>query len=290
MSYSPIDAIRLSRLITGVVGTQLIYVAAKLALVDHLVAGPQSAESLAETVGVDAFRLSRVLRALASLEVISETPDGRFESGRSAFEAVFDETLFEFLDRNPEDGAAFGNAMAFTSRRHAEVILAAYDFGSVGKIADIGGGHGHLLTEILARHTQASGILFDLPSVTMRAREALRAAGVDDRCQIVGASFFDSVPAGADLYLLKYIIHDWDDERAGSILDNCRRAMPAHAKLLIIEVVLPERNAPFAKTWPDIEMMVLLPNGRERSKAEFQYLLSMSGLAACRTQGICVII
>lgn len=322
MSNSSIDAIRLSRLITGIVSTQLIFVAAKLALADHLATGPQSAESLAETVGVDASRFLRVLRVLVSLGLVSETLDGAYaltslgellrsdvaesqrdfaimmgspwhvagwgnilrsvESNCSAFEAIFAETLFEFLDRNPEEGAAFGNAMSFTSRRHAEALLAAYDLGGVRKVADIGGGHGQLLTEVLTRYTQASGILFDLPAVTMRAGEALQAAGLEERCQIIGGSFFDSVPAGADLYLLKYIIHDWDDERAGLILDNCRRAMSAHAKLLIVDVVLPERNAPFAKTWPDLEMMVLLPNGRERSKAEFQHLLWMSGLEIAR--------
>jgi len=320
---SPIESIRLSKLITGVVGTQLVYIAAKLSLADHLASGPKSSTELAQISRVDTARLARLLRAMASLGLVSELQDGRYalaplgmglrsdlaESQRdfalmmgspwhisgwgniaraldtdvSAFEAVFGETLFEFLDRHPEDSTVFGNAMAFTSRRHAKAIIDAYDFGSAGTVVDVGGGHGQLLADLLGRHPEATGVVFDLPAVAERAKDVFAAAKLSDRCSVVGGSFFDAVPSDGDVYILKYIIHDWDDDRAVTILGNCRRAMRPNSKLLIIDVILPERNAPFAKTWPDIEMLVLLPNGKERTQAEFDQLLARAGLSLVRS-------
>ena len=316
-AHDPIQSIRLSRIITGIVGTQLVYVAARLNLADHLANGARSVADLAKATGVVESRLYRVLRALSSLGLVTELPARQFaitalaqplradapDSQRdlalmmgsswhvagwgnilqavhkeeSAFEAVFQTDLFDYLDRNPEASAVFGNAMTFTSRRHAEAILAAYDFSGATTLVDVGGGHGYLLGAVLEHHPGMRGVLFDAPSVVQGASVHLAAKGVTDRCEVVGGDFFAAVPPGGDLYMLKYIIHDWDDARAEALLRNCRRAMRAEAKLLIIDAVLPDRNASFGKSWPDIEMMVLLPNGKERTETEFHELLGGAG-------------
>lgn len=316
------QAISFSKLVHGIVHTQLVFVAARLRLADHLVAGLQTAADLAAATGTIEARLYRILRALASIGLVSETQPGCFvltqlgtalrsdipESQRdfaimmgspwhvagwgnilhalqheqSGFDGAFGMGLFDYLEVHPEESTHFSNAMTYTSRRHVDAILRAYDFAAGSVVVDVGGGHGLLLRAILKRDEGSRGILFDAPSVVSGAAGEIEADGLAARCERIGGSFFEAVPSGGDVYLLKYIIHDWDDAAAITILENCRKAMKPGARLLIIDVVVPVQNAPFAKVWSDIEMMVLLPNGKERTESEFLTLLSDAGLKIAR--------
>jgi len=315
----PILSLKLSRLIHGLVHTQLIFVAAKLGIADKLAGGGKSIFELSKETGVIEARLYRVMRALASIGIFFEGEDQIFEltplalplrsdvggsqrdfaimmgsswhvggwsnimhclkNETSAFEGLFEDNLFEYFEKDPGEGRVFNNAMGFTSSKHLEAVCSSYDFGNVKTIVDVGGGHGILLSGLLKRNPDLSGILIDLPSAAKVALEHFRSEGLDERCQAVGGNFFESVPSGGDLYMLKYIVHDWDDADAVQILRNCRHAMPRDARLLVIDAVLPSRNASFGQTWSDVEMMVMLPNGRERTETEFRHLLCRAGLA-----------
>ncbi len=319
----PTQAIRLAGMVHGVVHTQLLFVAAKLGLADLLSEGGLSIEELARRTGTRPARLHRVMRALASLGVFVEDQPRHFaltplaeplredhpsslkafavmmgsewhlrgwgsilhavRNDESSFRHVFGTELFEYLNRHPEDAAEFNSAMAFTSGRLADAICRAYTFEGMELIADVGGGEGVLLSAVLKSHPRLKGLLVDLPSVAAAARARMQSEGLADRCAVVEGDFFAGLPSGADLYLLKYIIHDWDDADAVRILKTCREAMPPHGKLLVVDAVMPDGAATFRKTWADIEMMVLLPNGRERTEAEFQALFSAAGLRLTRT-------
>ncbi len=164
-------------------------------------------------------------------------------------------------------------------------LIAAYDFSSFKCVADVGGGTGRLLADILATNPEVEGILFDLPDVSADALSLLEASGVAGRCKFVAGDFFEGVPAGANAYVLKHILHDWDDARAIAIVSNCRKAMPRNATLLIVERVLPERaqQGRAAEAYlVDLEMLVHAPGGRERAESEFRAILSAAGFAAVR--------
>lgn len=165
--------------------------------------------------------------------------------------------------------------------RETGAILDAYDFSGIEVLADIGGGNGSKITAILQRYPSMKGILFDLPHVVERARERIEAAGLRDRCQLVGGNFFVSVPAGADTYLMRHIIHDWDDEKSHSILRNCHGAMPAGGKLLVVESVIPPGNEPFKGKFLDLTML-LIPGGRERTADEYRALYERAGFELAR--------
>ena len=314
----PVLSIRLSKLIHGLVHTQVIFVAAKLGIPDLLANGPKSIAELAEATAVSETRLYRIMRVLASIGIFFENKTREFsltplanqlrsnfaESQRdfaimmgsewhvsgwanilhsikfetSAFEETFNCNLFNYLEENPDEAAVFNNAMTFTSRKHADAICKAYNFAKVGTLLDVGGGHGFLLSALLKQHSDLKGILLERPSIARDAAERFQEEGLHQRCKVVGGDFFETVPRGADLYMLKYIIHDWDDARAIRILQNCRDAMVPNAKLILIDIVIPDRNASFGKVWPDIEMMVMLPNGKERTEAQFHELLAEAGL------------
>jgi SAM-dependent methyltransferase len=147
-----------------------------------------------------------------------------------------------------------------------------YDVSSVRTVADIGGAHGVLLAAVLRANPAARGILFDLPHVIATARDAVAAAGIADRCQLVSGDFFDSVPDGADLHLLKQIVHDWDDARATQLLRTCHRALAPAGKLLLVEMVIPPDNRPSPAQAMDLNMLVM-QGGRERTEAEYRHLL-----------------
>lgn len=318
-TVDPTLSIKLSRLIHGLVHTQLIYVASKLGLADLLADSSKSTADLATATSVMESRLYRILRALASIGIFKETKPRIFEltplaiplksdipesqrdfaimmgsawhvsgwanilhcltASESAFDDVFKVDLFTYLREHPDESTVFNNAMNFTSRKHIEAICGAYDFTTATTLVDVGGGNGVLLSEILGRNPGLNGIVFDLPSVAEIANARLRLAGLEQRCQAIGGDFFDWVPKDGDLYILKYIVHDWDDPKAIRILRNCGEAMKPTGRLLLIDAVLPERNASFGKAWSDVEMMVLLPNGRERTQLEFQDLLTQAGFA-----------
>lgn len=299
----------------------LLYVAAKLGLADLLADGPRSSAELAGSLGAHAPSLHRILRALVALGVCLEEPDGRFGltglgawlragnprsiccaaimsgeeqaqayggllhsamTGETAFDHVFGMSNWAHRQQHPELGACFDDMLERSTEGAAGVILASYDFSSFRTVADIGGGRGALLAAILRAHPSVNGILFDQPHVVAGARAHLEAAGVAERCRFAGGSFFDRVPEGADAYVLKSLIHDWDDERSRAILANCHEVLKDGGKLLLIERILPARVSHDPGTvWSDLQMMVLT-GGRERTEAEYRALLACAGFTLTR--------
>jgi cyclopropane fatty-acyl-phospholipid synthase-like methyltransferase len=162
-----------------------------------------------------------------------------------------------------------------------EAILTSYDFSGIKKIVDVGGGHGGLLISILEAHAEMRGILFDAPSVIDGARSRIEAAGLAGRCDTVAGDFFNSVPAGADAYILKWIIHDWNDERAQTILKNCRNGVTNGGKLIVVEVVIPPGSEPHFGKFIDLNMLVMT-GGLERTEDQFRSLLAASGFRLVR--------
>lgn len=313
-------AARLRDMIMGFRVTQLLYVAARLHLADHLADTPQPATELARLVGADEAALRRVLRALAGLGILIET-DGAFAlttlgqflrrdlpdslhgiavlygddwlwsaygqmlhsalTGHTAFAHVHGTPFYEYLDRNTSAAAHFQDAMASYSRQEATAIAEAYDFPANSTVVDVGGGQGTLLAALLSAHPSLSGVLFDQPAVVARAEQVFAAAGVAPRATGVGGDFFSSVLPEGDVYVLKSVVHNWDDQAAERLLQSCRRAMRPGARLLIAERVVPSDNAPSEAKLFDINMLVIV-GGRERTQAEYRRLLERSGLALLR--------
>lgn len=295
---------------------QMIYVAAKLNIADLLWEGPATVEELASRSKAHAPALYRVLRALASRGIFTEVEPGRFgltemahflrsdvpdsmknralwigepwrwhafgellysvQTGQPAFNHVFGQNMFDYLHTTPDANAVFNQAMTDMTRIQGEAVADFYDFNHASRIIDIGGGHGALLAAILKRYPQSQGILLDQPVVLEGAGSLLAAADVLERCKLVEGSFFEALPKGGDIYILKHILHDWDDERALAILRNCRLAMAKRATLLIIEWVIPPGNGRHHGKIADIEMLTLF-GSRERTDAEYTKLLSTAG-------------
>ena len=185
---------------------------------------------------------------------------------------------FDYFARHPEAAAVFDAAMTSRSAQENEAIAAAYDFSGLRTIVDAGGGHGSLLAAILRANPGLRGVLFDRPQVVAEARHRLDAAGLEGRWEAVAGDFFDAVPAGGDAYLLKRVIHDWDDERAVAILRNCQRAMSEGGRLLVIELVIPPGNDPSFSKLFDL-LMLVQSGGQERTEAEYRTLLDAAGSA-----------
>ncbi len=318
---SPAAIDDLLALFNGCRSTQLIYVAAKLQIPDLLAEGPKSSEELAREVRVNAQILHRVLRGLVILRVVVERDGGWFSlgplgeylrsglrdsmrglailsgevkyplwsallhtvrTGEPAFGHVFGSRLFDYYAAHPELSEHFDQTMVTGTRRYAAAIVDAFDLASSNVIVDVGGGHGALLAAILKAHPHLRGILFDSAHVVRGAQPLLESEGVADRCELIAGDFFEAVPSGGDTYILKWILHDWDDERAESILRNCRRAMGAQGKLLVLERLLPDR----AEEGPevisaDLTMMMELMS-RERTEGEYRSLLTASGFRLTR--------
>jgi hypothetical protein len=311
---------QLDRMITGYWVSQAIYAAAKFGIADLLKGGPQTVGELARATSTDPDALYRLLRALASVGIFAEGASRRFSltplaeplrsdaagskhalalmsgdeqfrawaevdysirTGKPAFDKIFGKPAFDYLGEHPDKARTFDAAMVGIHGRESGAVLEAYDFSGVGVVADVGGGNGSQLAEILGKHPRMRGILFDLPHVIERARERMRAAGLLDRCELVPGSFFDAVPEGADAYVLRHIIHDWDEERCLSILRNCRRAMPAAGRLLVIESVIPPGNGPFHGKFLDLHML-LVPGGKERTEAEYRALFDAASFELAR--------
>jgi len=310
----------LFRLISGFYVSRAIYVMARLGIADLLSDGPLDAEELGKRSKTNAPSLKRVLRLLVAAGVLTEDDEGRFaltpigdclragapgsmraaallfggiterawgellysvETGEPAFRRVFGKDSFAYLAEHPEEAANFDAAMSTFTAPIAAVVAAAYNFSAVRHVVDVGGGNGALLAGILKAHPSLKATLFDLPQVVDRARPRLNELGLADRCEAVGGDFFAEVPGRADAYLLKHVIHDWDDERASAILQNCRRAMPPAGKLLIVEGVYPPRidqsEASRGAAANDVNMLVCT-SGRQRSEAEFRSLYAATGL------------
>ena len=306
-------------LIIGHWVARLVQVAAKLKLADLLKDGPRTAEQLATTAGVRAPELYRVLRSLASVGVFAETKNQRFkltplaatlqtgvpgsmrtsammlnadwqwdawqqllygvETGEVPFVKAHGMSVFEFLEKHPEDLAVFHES---TTGLTNPAIAAAYKFSKFRTLVDVGGGHGSLLSTILKAHPKLSGVLFDQPSVIAGARNNrhVTAKEIAKRCTLESGDFFTSVPMGADAYILKYILHDWSDERSVEILKNCRAAMNENSRVLVVDSVIPPGNAPGYVKLLDIEMLII--GGRERTKSDFATIFRKAGLKLTR--------
>ena len=298
-----------------------LYVAAKLGIADLLADGPQSVTGLAVSSGANEDALYRILRALASLGVFRETAVRTFVNtpiseamrndapnslrdavlfmsspthmriftelqhsaltGGTALKKALGMEAFEFFRQNPEENQTFNAAMTSISAQMTAPAIAAYDFGESGTLADIGGGHGALLTMILQKHAGLRGIVYDLPHVVEGAKPRIDSLGLASRCEIAGGDFFESAPA-ADSYVMKSVIHDWDDARAITILKNCAKAMrKPDGRVLLVELLITPGNDPDMAKWIDIEMLAMA-GGRERTEAEFAELFSKAGLRLAR--------
>jgi hypothetical protein len=203
------------------------------------------------------------------------------QTGQSAFQHVHGLDVWEYREQHPEANAVFNAAMTSGSALQAAAIVDAYDFSGFGTLMDVAGGHGLLLTTILAANPTLRGILAEQPHVVATARSILEESAVADRCTVVEVDFFASVPSGADAYVLKWIIHDWDDERALAILRNCRRAMSMDGTLLLAEAVIPPGDTPSPGKLADLQMMVAA-GGQERTEAEFRALFEAAGFMLTR--------
>lgn len=201
-------------------------------------------------------------------------------TGDPAFDTLFGMPFFEYVKDKPELSALFNAAMGQTTRTIAQRLPDVHDFSDVTRAMDIGGGDGTLLAEVLRRNPGLRGVVYDnAEEVMTQVAETAGAAGVANRCSVVLGDFFQDVPDGADLHMLKSVLHDWDDDRAAMILDHSRAALPEHGRLLIIEPVLPDTVPTDADPWPylsDLNMLVLL-NGRERTRGDFERLCTRSG-------------
>ncbi|OBF81913.1 hydroxyneurosporene methyltransferase [Mycobacterium sp. 852002-51163_SCH5372311] len=300
---------------------QAITAAADLGIADALAEGPLSADELAAAVNADADALRRLLRALISRGIFRQRRDGRYDltplaetlrrdaevpiagwarwlgspqhrehwshltdairTGRSVISEVRGKPMFEYLATEPELGEIFNEAMTGGSALSIGPVIAAYDFSAHATIVDVGGGHGRLLSAILAATPAARGILFDQPQVVAGAAAVLAEQGVQDRITVAEGSFFESVPEGGDAYVLKSVIHDWSDDDAVRILRNVRSAAAADSYVLLVEFVVPTHNREYVGNWLDLEMLLAL-DARERTAAEYRHLLERAGFRLTR--------
>jgi hypothetical protein len=202
-------------------------------------------------------------------------------TGQTAYKLLHGGQPFQEFTQDLQGAEIFHSAMLELTRLYAPALVAAYDFSKIGELVDVGGGYGELLCAIVRKNPAMHGIVFDLPHAGPGAMRTIEEAGLGDRCRVVTGSFLDSLPAGADAYMLKSVIHDWDDSSAEKILSNCRKAMKSGARLLLIERIIPQRIEPAAHdemaAMLDLTMMVG-PGGRERTQTEFNALLHAAGL------------
>ena len=320
-------ALALRQLLFGHRVTRIITVAAQLQLADAMDGTPRSVATLAAAVGTDAAALRRLLYALASIGLVtspapeqfaltpvgaclrSDAPHGlrtwalmesaeyyqtawdhllpSVRSGSPPFEHAVGQRFYDYLDRHPTDGANFSQTMGEVTAVIVDAVLAAYDFASVARVVDVGGGYGKLLTSLLQRYPAMRGVLLDTPTVIERARPSVQASGVAGRCELVGGDFFADMPAGGDLYLLSRVLMDHDDDASVRLLTNCRRAMTAQSRLHIIQIVLPSSEADTARhllfdgAMSDLNMFVL-GLGAERTDEQYRALLTRAGFTVAQ--------
>ena len=311
---TPVESMQ--RLIAGSHVSQAISVAATLGISDLLADGPRASDELAAATDTHPPSLYRLLRALAAVGVFHEEDGRRFSltptgdllrsdapgsvrgwaaflgrpyireswsalehsvrTGENAFEHVHGTDVWSYRAERPDESEIFDHAMQSITGGVNKALVAAYDFGRFGTVVDVGGGNGALLAGLLAANPQLRGVVFDQEHVVANAGPVLAAAGVADRCEIVSGSFFEEVPRGGDAYLMKSIIHDWDDERSIEILQVCRRAMSDSATLLLIERIVEGPNEGWRTKFMDLNMLVN-PGGQERTLDEWETLLGRAG-------------
>jgi hypothetical protein len=315
IDQSPPPAGVLMQMASGGMITQAIGVAAELGIADQINEGRTQVDEIADATGAHARSLYRVLRSLASVGIFRETSPRNFENtlisellrsgtpgsmrntaifmaapwhanvvsnmkhsvmtGESAWDTTHGQACFDWFGSNPEAAEIFNNCMSELSYGAAPPLVEAYDFSGIETMADIAGGHGYLLAQILKANPETRGILFDAQSVIDGASGLLEREGVSDRVEKASGDFFKEVPA-SDAYIMKHIIHDWDDERSVLIMKNIHRAMKENGKLLLAEMVVPDGNAPHPSKALDLEMLVS-PGGVERTEDEYRELFAAAG-------------
>jgi orsellinic acid C2-O-methyltransferase len=318
---------RAFELISGFRASQLVHAAAELKISDLLAHGPLTADELSSATQIHRGRLHRFLRGLVVLGVLKESEDGRFantevgelfregvqgsrrpsammmiphdylswahfmdtlRSGETGQQLAYGETLWDSMAHDPDFAVRFNQAMVANSELAVELVSSLGEFADAALVVDVGGGKGGLVGGILARHHHLRGIVCDLPAGLAEAQAYLAGIGVADRCAISECDFFRSVPPGGDLYLLKDILHDWDDDHAAIILSVCRQAMHPGARLMVVERVLPSRVSDDPKhmqpVMTDLHMMVLL-GGRERTLEDYRALFVGAGFSFTRHVG-----
>lgn len=296
--------------------SQCLYVAVKLGIADLLKDGAKHCDEIATATNSNSDSLYRLLRALASLGVFRESEPKRFEltplatclqsdapgaipsriiiqaeqnyqawghlihsvrTGENAFEHLHGMNVFDYQQQNVVGAELFDRHMVARTEKTTAAILEAYDFSEISTLVDVGGGEGALIAAILKQYPHLRGILFDRPVTMEKAQEKLTKAGIGDRCSLVSGSFFESVPTNGDLYILKNILHNWDNDRALAILQNCHQAMNKNCKLLTIELIIPPGNEPHKGKFLDLQMLVIYVNGRERTEQEYEELFNLAG-------------
>ncbi|MBX3373080.1 MAG: ArsR family transcriptional regulator [Phycisphaeraceae bacterium] len=296
--------------------SQMVLVAAQLGLADELSAGARSSSDLAQHLGLHPGALRRYLRSLAGMGLLTEVADQTFaltplgaalrkdapgsayatimtltgdlctkswselrhalKTGRPGIEKVLEKPFFEYLAERPEEASLFSETMVGFHGAEPPAVAEAYDFGVLRSIVDVGGATGNMLLHILKRHPGPRGVLFDLPHVVADAPAFLAPHGLADRVTIEPGSFFDAVPSGHDAYILSHVLHDWNEAQCLTILGNCRRAIASDGRLLVVEMVLPEGDAPHPGKMLDM-MMLVGPGGQERTPGEYSALLGQAG-------------
>ncbi len=298
-----------------------LYVAAKLDIATLLKKAPLTADEIASRINADPPNVSRIMRALSSQGIFKQTSDGRFalngmamglldepgslrhmilhhlgpvnwnlmsnleyavRTGKDAFTDKYGKAIYDYLQDQPDENSLFDKSMSDLSDLGLIPILNTYDFSKFGVIADIGGGEGFLLANILHPNTGCRVILFDTPKALEKAPAMLLEHHVTDRTTIVPGDFFGSIPGPADLYILKHIIHNWRDEKAVELLKNIHQSIGPKSVLLIIEMVVPAGNEPSLSKLLDIQMMASMDGGKERTAAEFKVLLKNAGFTVNR--------
>jgi SAM-dependent methyltransferase len=305
----------LFNVIFGYKNTQALYVAAKLGIADHLAHGPRGAEELAKAVGANPKALFRLMRHLAALGIFTQDKARKFgltplskllrtddpesmrygaifageenyratgellhsvRTGETAFNHLYGKGHFDWMAENADASSTFNKAMAQSLRRRLENPVESYDYSGKRLIIDVGGGRGDLITSVLVANPKMEGILFDLPQGSAETQPILKAKGVENRCQVKTGSFFDSIPAGGDVYVLSRILHDWPNDKARIILANCRKAIKEGGTLLIRDNVLSDPEEVPASTQIDLTMLIMT-GGEERTESEWRSLLQSTG-------------
>lgn len=318
-------AFQLSRMAASLWIPQTLHAAATLGIADAIAPDGSTSAAVAAAVGAHPGATHRLLRAMAALELCQETDDGRFtltplgtplradapdsvrswmllmggdmvwnswgrlaecvRTGECAPQLLAGKNAFEWMADHPAEFAIFDHSMQELTRRAAPAIAAGYDFSAVRTVVDVGGGHGALLAAVLAANPHLRGTVFDLAHCAEGAASLAGEAGVGDRCGFATGSFFESVPAGADLYLMKSVIHDWNDERSTAILRAGRTALRPGARLVVVEVVVPDRagTSPLDQMIAGTDLnMLVMTGGSERTEAQYRDLCAAAGLRITR--------